>query len=337
MSSKEQLKARGTSRSFAAAAPELSVLLPTYNRAAALQRTLAALEAQTAAASCYEIIVVDDGSSDNTVQLLQHFAEKTTAPLCWVSLAKNSGPARARNAGLALVRGKAVLILGDDIEPAALLLQKHLQFHQERPDERDALLGYVSFPEELPPSLFMRWLEQAGRRYFFNYAALQAGQEAGPMFFYTCNVSVKRALLDKSGWFDESFPYASHEDLELGCRLAQQGMRLLYDPSAQGFHWHLLTVQGIAKRIYLMGYSAKLFWHKVPPQESLSKQAIRRVLTLLCATPLAVQLWNWLRNREYAPNKTASVAWHLLLFLSFFLGLADACAQRSIRVLSASV
>ena len=313
----------------ASAVPELSVMLPTCNRADALRRTLSALERQTADKVCYEIIVADDGSADSTPDVLRQFADTTSCLFRCVLLRRNGGPAKARNAALSFVRGSTVLIIGDDIEPTSALIERHLQFHRQRPDEREALLGHAAFPEELPPTPFMRWLEQGGRRYFFNYAALRAGQEAGPMFFYTCNVSVKMSLLKKSGWFDESFPYASHEDLELGCRLAAQGMRLFYDPAAAGWHWHPLTAQGIARRIYLMGFSAKLFWSKTRQQDSLGRQAARRMLAQFCAAPWCVLLWNRLRQQG-GGNHPAQ--WHALLFLSFFIGLADASSGRPVRL-----
>jgi len=222
-----EIKAVGQSSNFVlSATPEFSVLLPTYNRADALHRTLSALEKQTVDMAVCEIIVVDDGSTDSTDRVLWKFSEKTDTRIFYALLKENGGPARARNIGLSMCRGRAVLILGDDIEPAASLLEKHLHFHREHPDEQDSMLGFVSFPKGLQPNSFMRWLAQDGRKYFFNYQDLEAGQLAGPLFFYTCNVSVKISLLNKSGWFDESFPFASHEDLELGYRLAENGMRL---------------------------------------------------------------------------------------------------------------
>jgi glycosyltransferase involved in cell wall biosynthesis len=330
----DRVKENGRSRSFAdPVMPFLSVMLPTYNRVEALQRTLTALEQQQGCdPKQYEIIVVDDGSSDGTAAALHGFSRATSARFSYAVLAENGGPARARNVGLSLCQSRAVLIIGDDIEPAPDLLAKHLLFHRQHPADEDALLGHVSFAREMEITGFMRWLEQDGRKYFFNYAALKAGQEAAPIFFYTCNVSVKMALLAKSGWFDQSFPYASHEDLELGCRLADQGMRLIYDPGAEGYHWHTLTVQGIARRVYLMGYSAVLFWNLVGQQGSMLRQTARTLLTLFCAAPWGVWCWNRLRRKEYANGNSYPFQWRLLLFLGFFIGLADGRRKRNIRV-----
>ncbi len=323
----------GQSRSFdSLAKPELSVLLPTYNRDDALLRTLQALEKQSLNGELFEIVVVDDGSSDATAAVLEKFAKETANYFSYAILNENGGPAKARNTGLGMVRGDVVLIIGDDIEPDVALVEKHLSFHQKKMDEAYALLGHVSFPEELTSSAFMHWLETDGRKYFFNYAELSAGEEAKPIFFYTCNVSVKVSLLDKSGWFDESFPYASHEDLELGYRLADKGMRLVYDPSAKGYHWHLLTIQGIARRVYLMGYSAEIFWQKVGDSGSVVRRIARRVLTTICSLPPMVYLWNHLRSKEYCDTRKYSGQWKILLLLGFFIGLADSQKNRKIRL-----
>jgi glycosyltransferase involved in cell wall biosynthesis len=303
--------------------PTISVMLPTYKRPEALERTLAALEKQSLEPDCYEIIVVDDGSADQTEMLVDEFARQTHIRFSYIVLKDNGGPARARNFGLAACRAGVVLIIGDDIEPDRCLVEKHLDSHRQHPEDSHALLGHVSFPEEMQPTGFMHWLATGGRKYFFNYQDLVPGQPAGPLYFYTCNVSVKMALLDKSGWFDESFPYASHEDLELGFRLAEQDMQMIYEPAALGYHWHMLSVQGIARRVYLMGYSALMFWEKVEDKGGLIRQKMRRLISWVAATRPFVALWERLGSKSYIEDRKYLISWHLLLFLSFFIGLSD--------------
>ena len=323
----------GTSRAFETySSPRISVMLPTFRRIDALEQTLSALETQSLSSSDFEVVVVDDGSRDGTDAFLQEFAEQTELGFAYLALRKNGGPARARNFGLSRCRADIVLIIGDDIEPAADLLATHLFFHKKHVDSGYALLGQVLFPPALRPTAFMKWLEKGGRKYFFNYRDLTSGQEAGPLFFYTCNVSVKMALLDQAGWFDESFPYASHEDLELGYRLASEGMRMIYEPRAVGSHFHRLTVQGTARRIYLMGYSAELFWQKVGDRGSRIKQAARSLISLLASTPPGVALWKRLTEKSFDRDKNYTTQWHTLLALSFFIGLSDSRNGKSPRV-----
>ena len=314
------------------ASPVLSVLLPTYKRLDALKKTLSGLEVQGVAIEDYEIIVIDDGSKDDTETFLKQFSKQTHHRFYFASLAENGGPARARNTGLQFCNGRVILIIGDDIVPETTLLTEHLDFHDTHADESYALLGHVYFPEVLKPNAFMRWLESGGRKYFFNYADLTPGEKVSPLFFYTCNVSIKASLLQKSGWFDESFRYASHEDLELGYRLEDQGMQLVYNDKARGAHWHMLSIQGITRRVYLMGYSAALFWQKVKDESGWVKKKIRRLLTWASTTPPGVFIWDRLCKKEYEDRENYPMHWHVLLFLSFFIGLSDSLNKRPIRV-----
>lgn len=319
-----EIKTYGETKEFnSALGLELSVLIPTYNRAETLRQTLTALQKQDIDPSLYEIIVIDDGSSDDTESVLQAAISEMDRRVAFAVLKKNGGPARARNVGLAFCRGRIILNLGDDIEPDLSLLQKHYRFHLENEDEGAALLGFVSFPAALQKNAFMKWLESDGQKYFFHYSALEPGQVTDPIFFYTCNVSLKASLLEKSGWFDESFPFASHEDLELGYRLADKGMELVYDPSAIGHHWHELTIEGIAKRVYLMGRSAVIFWQKTGKSGSVLRRTIRRLLAALCSCSPGIYIWNRLRAKKYVETVTYPGQWHVLLFLGFFIGLAD--------------
>ena len=327
------IKIDGKSHGFAIhSEPQISVMLPTFRRLDTLQRTLSALVNQALPHADYEVVVVDDGSRDGTETFLHRFAESTNLQFNYLVLKDNGGPARARNFGLSRCRAEVVLIIGDDIEPASDLVTAHLGSHEQNPDRGHAVLGHVSFPEELEPSAFMRWLEQGGRKYFFNFQDLVPGQEAGPLFFYTCNVSVKKALLDSTGWFDESFPYASHEDLELGYRLAAQGMKLIYEPHAVGSHFHMLTIQGITRRIYLMGYSAELFWQKVQARGGTTRQTLRNMISQAVSTPPGISLWKSLAQKEFDESKQYQMQWHILLALSFFIGLSDSKSGKDPRV-----
>ena len=315
-----------------AAVPEISVLLPTYKRVDALQRTLQGLQKQDVDNDLYEIVVIDDGSRDGTEDFLKNFVARAENRIYAATLSENGGPARARNVGLAKCRARVILIIGDDIEPETTLLAKHLSFHRANPDECYSLLGRVSFPEGLHPSGFMRWLEHGGSKYYFDYHELTPGEEAGTLFFYTCNVSVKASLLEKTGWFDESFRYASHEDLELGHRLAEKGMKLIYDDTARGFHWHKLSVRGISRRVYLMGYSANYYWQKVGDSGSWAKRALRASLVWLSTTPPLITVWQRLKKKQYEDGREYPWHWHVLLALGFLIGLSDARNKRSPRV-----
>lgn len=314
-------------------APVLSIIIPTYNRCDVLQRVLKTLASQTGVPpDRLEVAVVDDASTDGTKDFLERFAERSPYSFRFASLEKNSGPARARNAAIEMSSGRIVLMLGDDIVPAPDLLERHLSWHREHPEPEGVLLGYVTWPEAVQPTAFMRWLEQGGRRFFFNYADASENQPLPSLFFYTCNISLKRRFLEKTRLFDETFPFASHEDLELGKRLSQKGMRLVYDGNAVGYHWHFLTVEGICRRVYLMGYSAHLYWEKVEETDPVWKKNLRFLLVSLCSKPFSIALWKRLRTKNYWTDQIYPLHWRMLLHLSFFLGMADSHKGKRPRI-----
>jgi glycosyltransferase involved in cell wall biosynthesis len=215
-------------------APKLSVIIPTYNRASVLARCLKALLVQKLERDGMEIIVADDGSTDTTratVDLICR-SSSSSAEIRYV-YQQNTGANAARNRAIQMARGSILLLINDDTIPIPEMVSEHMAAHERFADERVAVLGRVTALPELPRSpLTKLHLDRA-------FDALGNAREFDWRAFYTCNVSVKKSLLDKAGLFEESIRY--HEDLELSERLSHYGLRVVYCPSALGFHDHLLT------------------------------------------------------------------------------------------------
>jgi glycosyltransferase involved in cell wall biosynthesis len=210
----------------------LSVIVPTYNRAATLAKCLAALRAQDAPAEAFEIVVCDDGSRDGTRATVEAFTGMGTPRVHYLHQ-ENSGANRARNRAIAVARGEILLIINDDTIATPGMVREHLAVHQQHPDDRVAALGRVTISPELPHSRFAALhLDRA-------YRLLGERRELDWRAFFTCNVSVKKALLERGGYFEERIRY--HEDLELSERLSHHGLRVIYRPEALGYHDHFLT------------------------------------------------------------------------------------------------
>jgi glycosyltransferase involved in cell wall biosynthesis len=310
--------------------PVLSIVIPTFNRSSVLKRVLAELDRQCGAERA-EILVVDDGSADETTNVLVSFAQTTRVAFWFGCLQEHGGPAKVRNTALKMARGRIVVIMGDDTIPAPDFVSRHRKWHEDHPSEADAVLGYVTWPEELNPSPFMKWMEQGGRRYFFNFQDMQSNHEVDSSFFYTSNVSLKRALLFRTSLFDESFPFASQEDLELGYRLGKCGMRLYFDREIVGYHWHNLVVQDIIRRTYLHGYSAKLYWEKVPDTASLFKRTARRILASVATSAPGLFLWKMIAG-HLQKSAGGPVSWMSVLMLSYWVGSGDSSRNRPSRI-----
>ena len=211
----------------------LSVVIPTFNRKDSLRKTLDGLARQTYSPNQFEAVVVSDGSTDGTDQMLAAYAE--TAPYTLRRISQpNSGPARARNHGIQEARGEVIVFLDDDVEPALEFLAVHAGHHAAQADR--VVIG------PMLPDAALQWREPAWIAWEHamlekQYSAWRTGEwdGCGPNHFYSGNASLRRAHLLAVGGFDEQFP--RQEDVELAVRLhTQRGVHFVYAPDARGTH-----------------------------------------------------------------------------------------------------
>ncbi len=239
--------------------PEVSVVVPTYNRLDVLPEVVAAVEAQVGAPP-FELVVVDDGSTDGTAVWLAGRAWRVPARVIYQD---NRGPAAARNAGVAAARGRWVAFLGDDTVPASGWLAAHRAAHAARGDDPDlAVIGYTGWHPRLRPTPFLRYINEHGLQ--FGYALIDRPEDVPFNFLYTSNLSLPRALLLAEP-FDTRFPYPAWEDIECAYRLRQRGLRLVYEPRAVAAHDHPTDLARFAARQEKAGYCAVVF-HALHPE-----------------------------------------------------------------------
>jgi GT2 family glycosyltransferase len=248
---------------------EISVIIPTYNRVDRLVHCLTALHHQTIGQSQVEVIVVDDGSSDDTPDRLCPFV---SAGFIRYFRQSNSGPARARNVGIRAARGRILLFLGDDIIATPSLLEEHLAYHRQCGDGPIAVLGFTDWSDGIDVTPL---LEYGGEGSQFSYHLIDEGtvdpENLPYRFFYTSNVSISRQfMLENDLFFDEDFVYAMGEDGELGYRMQQRGLRIVYNPRALAYHEHPTTFESICRRLFLKGQVAVLQAKKHPEWGDLS-------------------------------------------------------------------
>lgn len=213
------------------ACPTVSVVVPTYRRPVALRSTLAALLAVDYPPDRYDVIVVDDGSSDETADVVAELQKGAEAKLVYVQQ-ENAGAATARNRGARSATGELLIFVDDDI----VVQPSHVRDHvAARATRGDALVnGHWEFPAGLvrvfaatPFGRFRlgleRWVKDGVAK-----TPLGDGCEA-PSGVTACNLGIRRALFWELGGFDETFPFAGCEDQELSYRAVRAGCPLVYD------------------------------------------------------------------------------------------------------------
>lgn len=208
-------------------ADSVSVIVPTYNRRDRLARLLARLEAIAQGGTPFEVIVAVDGATDGTREMLAALAPRFTLRVLEQA---NAGPASARNHAIRAARGDLLLFLDDDVEPAAGLIERHLDIH--RRDEHAVVIGPMLPP---PGRKLAPWLAWEAATLQKQYDAMVAGFWAPtPRQFYTANASVRREQALAAGGFDERFRRA--EDVEFAYRLSDAGLRFYFVPEAVVLH-----------------------------------------------------------------------------------------------------
>ena len=204
----------------------ISVVIPTYNRRPILEKCLLALEGQRPSGEIesYEVVVVDDGSTDGTPDWLR--ASSSRFPSVRLIEQRHGGPAEGRNRGVSHARGDVIVFIDSDLVVTPTFLASHAK------------------------ALSSRW-RQSGTRLCFTYGAVintanfehptherHKLRDLSWAYFATGNVAIDRSVLERSGLFDTGFHLYGWEDLELGERLRQMGVELVRCPEAVGYHWH---------------------------------------------------------------------------------------------------
>ncbi len=258
--------------------PAISIIMPCHNRAYDLSNVLRAYDRQNVS-EAFELIAVDDASSDTTYQVLASY-QPTRYTLRVERMAENSGPAAARNLGIQLARAPLILIVGDDILPDENLLWGHLIAHKQYQDPNIAILGHIKWPGDLPVNTLMTHIDGIGAQQF-SYHYLQDRQAYDFRHFYTANVSLKKEMLDSvDHWFDTDFRYAAFEDAELAYRLSKRGMRIFYFAPLVGYHYHYHNIYTFSKRQRNAGFMANVLTSKHPRLRYLFRAQYLRLLKL---------------------------------------------------------
>ncbi|MGB0385844.1 MAG: glycosyltransferase family 2 protein [Ardenticatenaceae bacterium] len=236
---------------------QVSVIVPTYNRLDRLKRVLAAFEKQTYPLTDFEVVVVSDGSSDGTDDYLR----TVETPLRLTAVFQpNQGVAAARNHGLERATGEFILFVDDDVVPSPHLIEEHLRYHNSQEASREVVVMgpmLTPAPEEFKMAPWVQW-EQA--MLVKQYDDMMAGRwEPTARQFYTGNTSLARHHLLATGGFDPRFRRA--EDVELAYRLADRGLRFLFNADAIGYHYAERSFNSWIAIPYAYGRNDVMFTH----------------------------------------------------------------------------
>jgi glycosyltransferase involved in cell wall biosynthesis/peptidoglycan/xylan/chitin deacetylase (PgdA/CDA1 family) len=247
-----------------------SVVICTLNRRQTLKRTLPTILEQSLAPADYEVIVVVDGSTDGTADMLRAMPSRC---LLRILEQPNKGLALARNAGLEATQGECVIFLDDDILCANDLLQRHLEMHESLARQSVVFGPVLVAPDSLATSATW-WTEAYTEEYV---ARLERDGEARwPRdMVMEVNYSAPRELLLRSGGNDPLFS-VRRQSADWGLRLHGMGVNFVFVPQARVWQLFVKCPEGVVRDAWWYGRSEVLLSRRFPEYRRHSMMARMR-------------------------------------------------------------
>lgn len=241
--------------------PNASVVIPTHNRHASLLETIDSLSDQTLGASRFEVIVVDDGSTDATPEIQ---AETYPFTLRYVAQ-KNQGAAAARNHGAKTSRGNILVFIDDDITLDSSYLQVLVQAHQSQ----QKLVSMGVFHPYLTGHDSVFAVQHARRT-----AAEAAEQGNREVSFTECssnNMTIERQDFFEVGMWQDVFGDGPTlwGDVEFGYRAWKQGLKFSRIAGAKLYHrdYHVMELRSACRRAYHISETVHFLFRRHPEIE----------------------------------------------------------------------
>ncbi len=306
------------------AALRCSVVVPVYNGIGLIDRCLDALARQAGVQpGTFEIIVVDDGSTDATAAHVRTWIERHPEVNCRLIQQPNRGPAVARNYGAQVAHGEVILFTDADCAPVPHWMRSLLAAFAE-PIVAGAKGTYLSDQPGLVPRFVQAEYEDRYRR--------MAGR-ATIDFIDTYSAAYRRTVFLENGGFDARFRVPSCEDQEFSFRLVEKGYRLIFVPEAQVVHLHDANLVEYYRRKFNIGFWKVLVTRLHPRrlvEDSHTPQTLKLQMGLAALAgvlaPMAIAA-RWVRRLAAARRLLAAVVG---IFLATTAPFERRLAERSI-------
>lgn len=223
----------------------ISVVVPTYNRCHLLSNCLRSLNEQTIGISSYEVIVVDDGSTDDTPEVIEEFRRSSKLKLINLRQ-KNRGPAAARNLGIKSAAGQLVAFTDDDCEVTPDWLKRLVE---DFTDDKVAGVGGIGKQKTIGNI----------NDYLYYEKMLEPSVSNGKvLYLVTANACYRKKILEAVGGFDERIRFPGGEDPDLSLKILERGYQLRRNPQCIVYHQYPETLQGMFRMFYNYGRGRQL-------------------------------------------------------------------------------
>lgn len=277
-----------------------SIVIPNYNSAATVVRSVEAMLRQRVGdGDSFRIVVVDDGSTDGSADRLdERFGNQITL----VRLPQNRGRSTGRNAGAAAEDSDVLIFVDSDcVPPDDGFVAAHLNCLRAQP-------GLSFGAVETPDKDFWSRLQRDAAAW-----RLRRFNQGNSWTFTTQNVAMSQSLFESAGAFDPAFDHHGFEDRDLFVRLAAAGARVRYTPQARVLHEDRITLANVARKLGEAGYhAAHLFRGKHP--DAYLTMAFSRIDCQVRPWLVAVDALGWPLASRIARRPDRWLEWRFLPF-----------------------
>ena len=250
----------------------ISVIIPAYNAERTLPYTLRALQNQTLPRDLYEIIVVDDSSTDGTAAVAREFGVR-------YRIQNKEGPAAARNLGVRASRGEIILFTDSDCIPKEDWIEKMVKPFED-PQVAGVMGRYLTRQKE-PCARFTQLEFEERFRIIRNFDRIDLVPSFAAAF--------RRPVFEEVGGFDCHYPLANNEDVELSYKIASRGYKMVFADDAVVYHRHPASWKKFLHVKFFRAFWRTLVYKKFPGKiikdtytpQSLKAQIVSSYLLLI--------------------------------------------------------
>ena len=203
--------------------PKITVIVPAYNAEKTIEKTLASLKNQSF--KDFDVIIVDDSSTDNTINVAKRFFKKV------IKNKGRKGPAGARNTGIKEAKTEKLAFIDSD----CFADKDWIKNIYKELEKEDAVMGNVKIPKSnyIGNSISLLGFPGGGNLGFEKVWKVKNGYTD---HITSCNFGIKKSIFKKYGFFDDTFPYAGSEDPEFSIKIFKQGVKIKYAEKPLVYH-----------------------------------------------------------------------------------------------------
>ena len=222
-------------------APAATIIIPTYNRGSKILNALGSLQNQTF--KDFEVVIVNDGSTDNTKEILDEHLPEFDLKVRVINQV-NSGRAEVRNNGASVAAGAILIFMDDDMRHEDNAIEQHVSHHVSRPDT--ILVGNQVEDLRIATTDMQRY-----RAAISNEWSIKIGVKEGPLIadnlhITAANFSISKKIFFQVGGFDRNL--SDTEDYDFAMRAFEQGVPVYYNENIIGWHDDFVTCRSYIER-----------------------------------------------------------------------------------------